>query len=69
MCFRPPSADAGEIICPHCFIVAEPNPDGTCPECGEMMRPGSDPSGAAAPPAPSAPAAPAAPEAPKPPEA
>lgn len=65
MCFRPPSADAGEIICPHCYVVAEPNPDGTCPECGEMMR---DPA-AAAPEAPGAPAAPAAPGAPKPPSA
>lgn len=64
MCFRPPSADAGEIICPHCYVVAEPNPDGTCPECGEMMR---EPE--AAPAAPGAPAAPAAPGAPKPPSA
>ena len=27
MCFRPPSAEAGEIICPSCYVVAEPNPD------------------------------------------
>lgn len=53
MCFRPPSAEAGEIICPHCHIVAEPNPDGTCPECGGKMRQDDAP-------APSAPAAPSA---------
>lgn len=60
MCFRPPSAEAGEIICPSCYVVAEPNPDGTCPECGAAMRPDE-------PAAPAAPAAPPAPGAPKPP--
>ena len=37
MCFRPPTAEAGEVVCPSCYIVAEPNPDGTCPECGEPV--------------------------------
>ena len=73
MCFRPPTAEAGEVVCPSCYIVAEPNPDGTCPECGAVMRkpqeqPGapSVPSvpGAAAPASPGAPASPAPPKAP-----
>ncbi|WP_206214783.1 hypothetical protein [Adlercreutzia sp. ZJ176] len=58
MCFRPPEAAAGEIVCPGCYIVVMPNPDGTCPECGAMMRP---PAGVARPGAPGAPAAPGAP--------
>ena len=67
MCFRPPTAEAGEVVCPGCYIVAEPNPDGPCPECGAMMRKPQDQ--AAAPGAPSAPAAPGAPKAPVPPKA
>lgn len=66
MCFRPPEAGAGEIVCPNCYIVAMPNPDGTCPECGAAMRASSAP---AEPAMPSAPAAPTAPGAPKPPQA
>lgn len=38
MCFRPPSAEAGERPCPHCFVVALPNAEGKCPECGEAMN-------------------------------
>ena len=66
MCFRPPEAGAGEMVCPGCFIVIAPNPDGTCPECGAQMRPSTPgaPAAPAAPGAPSAPAAPAAPGAP-----
>ena len=63
MCFRPPEAAAGEIVCPSCYIVAEPNPDGTCPECGAMMR---EPKAAGAPSVPPAPQ-PGAPAAPAPP--
>ena len=62
MCFRPPEAGAGEIVCPGCYIIIAPNPDGTCPECGAQMRPPM--ADAAAPAAPGAPAAPAAPSAP-----
>lgn len=73
MCFRPPEAGAGEVVCPSCFIVAEPLPDGTCPECGAAMR--KDVPAAGAPTAPAAPGggspgdAPKAPGAPKPPGA
>lgn len=67
MCFRPPTAEAGEVVCPSCYIVAEPNADGTCPECGALMR---KPQDQAAPPGgPGAPAAPGAPKAPAPPKA
>lgn len=66
MCFRPPTAEAGEIVCPHCYIVAEPDAQGKCPECGGLMR---EPAGTPAPAVPGAPAAPAAPGAPKPPSA
>lgn len=65
MCFRPPEAGAGESVCPGCYIVIAPNPDGTCPECGAKMREPMAQAGAPATPAPAAPAAPAAPEAPK----
>ena len=30
MCFRPPEVDAGEVVCRSCYMVVEPNPDGTC---------------------------------------
>lgn len=70
MCFRPPSAEAGEMVCPHCYIVAEPDAEGKCPECGGLMRaPAGDapvPGAPAAPPAPAAPAAPGAPQPPTP---
>ncbi len=65
MCFRPPTAEAGEVVCPSCYIVAEPNPDGTCPECGAVMR---KPEPAAAPSAPVG-AKPGAPTSPAPPKA
>lgn len=70
MCFRPPEAGAGESVCPGCYMVVAPNPDGTCPECGALMRqePLSAPAAPAAPAAPSAPAAPAAPKPPAPPK-
>lgn len=67
MCFRPPEADAGEMVCPGCYIVIEPNPDGTCPECGAMMRADPD-TGIAPPSAPPAPSAPGAPRPPRPPQ-
>lgn len=57
MCFRPPEAGTGEIVCKSCYTITAPNPDGTCPECGEPM-------GAPAATAPGAPAAPAAPKVP-----
>jgi len=63
MCFRPPEVDAGEVVCRSCYMVVEPNPDGTCPECGAQM---GDPAPAAATPAPApnptAPKAPGVPE-------
>ncbi|WP_216662438.1 hypothetical protein, partial [Adlercreutzia sp. ZJ473] len=61
MCFRPPEAAAGESVCPGCYVVVMPNPDGTCPECGAVMR---APAGVASPSAPAAPGAPSAPAAP-----
>ena len=68
MCFRPPTAEAGEVVCPSCYVVAEPNPDGTCPECGAVMRkPQEQAAPPSAPGAPVTPGAPHAPSAPKPP--
>ncbi len=71
MCFRPPEAGTGEIVCKSCYMIVAPNPDGTCPECGEPMGvpAASAPSVPAAPSAPAAPKAPNAPAAPKPPSA
>lgn len=71
MCFRPPEAGTGEIVCKSCYTITAPNPDGTCPECGEPMGvPAATVPGApAAPAAPKVPAAPSAPGALKPPSA
>lgn len=71
MCFRPPEAGTGEIVCKSCYTITAPNPDGTCPECGEPMGvPAATAPGApAAPAAPKVPAAPSVPGAPKPPSA
>lgn len=54
MCFRPPSAEAGEFPCPHCYVVCRPNAEGNCPECGEPMSASSDGDNSSAP-VPSAP--------------
>lgn len=66
MCFRPPEAGAGEIVCPGCYLIIAPDENGKCPECGAQMI---DLAEAAIPPsAPSAPDVPTAPQgAPKPP--
>lgn len=66
MCFRPPEAGTGEIVCKSCYMVVAPNPDGTCPECGEPMGvpPMTPPATPSAPGAPGAPAAPKAPGSP-----
>lgn len=71
MCFRPPEAGTGEMVCKSCYTITAPNPDGTCPECGEPMGVSSAtaPGAPAAPAAPKVPAAPSAPGAPKPPSA
>lgn len=66
MCFRPPEAGAGEIVCKHCFMLNVPNADGTCPDCGELMvdpedMPNIAPSSPASPAVPNAPVAPGAP--------
>ena len=71
MCFRPPEAGMGEVVCKSCYTITAPNPDGTCPECGEPMGvpAAAAPGAPAAPAAPKGPAAPSAPGAPKPPSA
>lgn len=37
MCFRPPSAEAGESPCPHCYMIGAPDAQGNCQECGKPM--------------------------------
>lgn len=37
MCFRPPSVESGESVCPGCYVVVLPNAEGKCPECGALM--------------------------------
>ena len=66
MCFRPPSAEAGESVCPSCFMLVRPTPEGRCPDCGGVMAPGV-PTAPSAPKAPGAPEVPGAPKAPMPP--
>ncbi|MEG2934104.1 MAG: hypothetical protein RR842_11025 [Gordonibacter sp.] len=69
MCFRPPTAEAGEMVCPHCYIVVEPDAEGKCPECGGVMREPADAPAPGAPQAPVVPPTPGSPVAPKPPSA
>ncbi|MEF9841234.1 MAG: hypothetical protein RR773_01575 [Raoultibacter sp.] len=67
MCFRPPSAEGGQRVCPSCYMLVVPDAEGKCPECGVIMQRDDDlpASGTPAPAAPKAPGAPAAPMAPK----
>lgn len=77
MCFRPPSAEGGQRVCPSCYMLVVPNAEGKCPECGAIMQrdedlsaPGAPTAGApAAPKAPGVPGAPAVPAPPKAPSA
>lgn len=63
MCFRPPSIESGESVCPGCFVIVPPDGNGKCPECGASMSPETPSAPAAAPTAPKAPGAPSAPKA------
>lgn len=72
MCFRPPSAEAGESVCPGCYTITKPDSQGKCPDCGAVMvteesaSPGmAAPQGVSAAPQPGAPKAPAPPAPPK----
>ena len=67
MSFRPPSAEAGEMVCPHCYMLVEPDAKGNCPECGGIVRVSADEPTPAAPSVPTAPGVSRVPGAPKPP--
>ncbi len=65
MCFRPPEAGLGEKVCPGCYLVIAPNPDGTCPECGaQMLKPEETASSSGASATPGAPKPPKSPNTP-----
>ena len=68
MCFRPPTAEDGSKICPHCHTLCDPDEEGNCPECGKLMQQVSSPAPATPPRAPSAVSQPSVPGAPKTPD-